>query len=64
MAQVIAAAPEQAYAEHRSYLLALGILFAIVWTTLAIDPGIAETGRWKTPWCWRSWSASRSRIRS
>ena len=38
MAQVIAAAPEQAYAEHRSYLLALGILFAIVWTTLAIEP--------------------------
>jgi len=39
MARNIAAAPEDPYAAHHRYLLVLGVLFAILWTALAIAPG-------------------------
>lgn len=38
MAQDIVAAPERPYAAHRRYLLLLGVLFAILWIALAIQP--------------------------
>ena len=34
----IATAPAHPYAAHRRYLLVLGVLFAILWTALAIHP--------------------------
>jgi putative membrane protein len=34
----IASAPDHPYPVHRRYLLVLGVLFAILWTALAIDP--------------------------
>jgi putative membrane protein len=38
MARDIAVGPEEPYAAHRRYLLLLGVLFAILWTVLAIKP--------------------------